>query len=131
MDMDGVFKAKVTIQSLIYLLERIKGKLLLNENRIRLFRNTVFGPWLDIPGHANDTHLLNFVLQHQVEINELSDDCPPIKYRIGESVLQFGRPEFLLITGLLFGELPPENKDDQSPFALRVFPEKKPKKCCG
>ena len=32
------------------------------------FGNIVFGPWLDIPCHANDNHLLNNVLQHQVYV---------------------------------------------------------------
>ena len=29
------------------------------------------------------------------------------------------------MTGFLFGELPPKIKNDQSPFGLRVFPQKK------
>ena len=125
-NIDGYFHAKITIRSNLELLEKIKSKLGKNQNRISLFRESVFAQWLDIPPcHSNDNHLLNFVLQHQVYIPKLLDTCPPITYRIGDNLLRFGREEFLLVTGFLFGPLPDHVVVDRSPFALRIFPHKK------
>ncbi|GKE46861.1 hypothetical protein Tco_1478119 [Tanacetum coccineum] len=39
-----------------------------NPNRLKLFRRTVFGSWLDLPSHYNDNHLMHNVLQHQVMV---------------------------------------------------------------
>jgi hypothetical protein len=39
-------------------------------------------------------------------------------------LLRFGREEFLLVTGFLFGPLPDHVVVDRSPFALRIFPHK-------
>ncbi|PWA62563.1 Disease resistance protein [Artemisia annua] len=123
-NLNEFFDAKITVRSLVYLLGDIKGKLQLKDNRIRLFRNTVFGPWLDIPCYANENHLLNYVLQHQVYVPQMSDDCPPIAYKIGNNVLRFGRREFCLITGFRLGSLSYVEKS-HSPFVVRVFPERK------
>lgn len=118
------FDAKLTVRSKVKLFSQIKSKLLSNPDRMRLFRATVFGPWLDIPDLGKGNHIVNFVLQHQVIIDKLLDSCPPILYKIGNNVLKFGREQFLLMTGFRFGRLPPHVQIDRSPFALRVFPEK-------
>lgn len=118
------FDAKVTVRSKVHLFSQIKSKLSSNPGRMRLFRATVFGPWLDIPDLGKGNHIVNFVLQHQVYIDKLLDSCPPILYKIWNNVLKFGREQFLLMTGIRFGRLPPPVEIDRSPFALRVFPEK-------
>ncbi|GJZ12559.1 hypothetical protein Tco_0547789, partial [Tanacetum coccineum] len=59
-----------TARSSVKLLGEIKDLLERNPNRERLFRRTVFGPWLDILSHDNDNHLMHHVLQHQIWILE-------------------------------------------------------------
>nr|GEX30397.1 hypothetical protein [Tanacetum cinerariifolium] len=121
-NLSEVFDAKVTIRSLVYWLPRIKGKLICHDTRNRLFRKTIFGPWLDTLGHENDNHLLNYILQHQVYVASISDACPPIPYKIGDKVLYFGRDEFSLVTGFPCGTLYYKGSS-RSPFCARVFPK--------
>ncbi|PWA49782.1 hypothetical protein CTI12_AA480450 [Artemisia annua] len=64
------FDAKVSVRSKMHYLVKIKAKLAAHPNRDIMFRNSVFGPWLDTPHSPNDNHLLNYVLQHQVFIPE-------------------------------------------------------------
>nr|GEX66947.1 phospholipase-like protein [Tanacetum cinerariifolium] len=123
-----VLDAKITIISTLSFLTDVKSKLQepRNENRKTLFRSTVFGKWLDIMAFANDNHLLNYIFHHQVSA-ESSSDCPPITYHICGSNDEFGRKEFCLITGFLFGKLP-KNKTykglSSSPFLDRIFPDR-------
>nr|GEU86983.1 ribonuclease H-like domain-containing protein [Tanacetum cinerariifolium] len=42
-------------------------------NREKLFRDTVFGPWLDIQSHKNDSHMIHYAFQHQVQDYALWD----------------------------------------------------------
>ena len=71
--------------------------------------------------------MLNYVLQHQVFVPQVSSECPDLIYRLGNQELHFGRREFCLITGFRCGNIPPEDSR-QSCFTFRVFPEKKLKK---
>ena len=71
--------------------------------------------------------MLNYVLQHQVFVPQVSSECPDLIYRLGNHELHFGRREFCLITGFRCGNIPPEDSR-QSCFTFRVFPEKKLKK---
>nr|GEZ28563.1 hypothetical protein [Tanacetum cinerariifolium] len=106
-DVIEVLDANITIRSILSFLTDVKNKLQEpgNENRKTLFRATVFGKWLDILAFINDNHLLNYIFHHRVSA-ESSSDCPPITYRIYGDNNEFGRKEFCLITGFLFGELP-------------------------
>ncbi|GKA84275.1 phospholipase-like protein [Tanacetum coccineum] len=88
------------VKSSVKLLPEIKLLLQTNPTCERIFRRTIFGPWLDIPSHENDTHLMHYVLQHQ-----------------------FGQKEFCIITGFRFGILSEKHKK-LSPFCQCVFPEK-------
>nr|GEV86191.1 phospholipase-like protein [Tanacetum cinerariifolium] len=54
------------VTSSVKLLLEIKGLLLVKPNCERLFRDTVFGPWLDIQSHDKDSHMMHYVLQHQL-----------------------------------------------------------------
>lgn len=67
-NVNQLYDDKVTVRSLLYIFPNIKCKLQTNDNRNRLFRNSIIGHCLDIPSHANDNHLLNNVLQHQVYV---------------------------------------------------------------
>ncbi|GJX54881.1 hypothetical protein Tco_0284778 [Tanacetum coccineum] len=65
-----LYDVKVVVRSTLKLLLEIKCLLSSNPNRLNLFRRTVFGPWLDLPSHYNDNHLMHYVLQHQIWILE-------------------------------------------------------------
>ncbi|PWA38600.1 phospholipase-like protein [Artemisia annua] len=121
------FDAKVSVRSKMHYLVKIKAKLAAHPNCDIMFRNSVFGPWLDTPHNPNDNPLLNYVLQHQVFVPEVRSACPDLIYKIGNQEFHFGRREFCLITGFRCGYLPPEDCR-QSLFSYRVFPEKKSQK---
>ncbi|PWA91110.1 phospholipase-like protein [Artemisia annua] len=121
------FDAKVSVRSKMHYLVKIKAKLAAHPNRDIMFRNSVFGPWLDTPHSPNDNHLLNYVLQHQVFVPVVRSECPDLIYKIGNQEFHFGRREFCLITGFRCGYLPPEDCR-QSHFSYRVFPKKKSQK---
>nr|GEV66555.1 hypothetical protein [Tanacetum cinerariifolium] len=89
-----IFDAKVTMRSTIHTLASIKELLCKsgNERRNTIFRSTQFGKWLDFPSFANDSHLLNYIFQHQVKQQQNNIDCPPITYKIGDNTFDFGQP---------------------------------------
>ena len=121
-----LYKCKIAVRSKVKHLQDIKRILSQNEQRERLFRNTVFGPWLDIPYSDNDSQLMHFVLQHQIKVSKISSQSPPLKFKIGENSLEFGRKEFCLITGFRLGKVCIRLDDDCSnAFRDRVFPKKK------
>ncbi|PWA40654.1 phospholipase-like protein [Artemisia annua] len=122
-----LFDVKVNVRSLVKLLPDIKAKLKKNTNWYNLFKSTVFGPWLDVPNKpGNDSHLMNYVLQHQVYVPDVTDECSPITFHIGDNRLHFGRKEFCLVTGLRFGKLAVVDDKEITyvPFCERVFPDK-------
>ncbi|PWA99800.1 phospholipase-like protein [Artemisia annua] len=122
-----LFYVKVNVRSLVKLLLDIKAKLKKNTNRYNLFKSTAFGPWLDVPNKpGNDSHLMNYVLQHQVYVSDVTDECSPITFHIGDNMLHFGRKEFCLVTGLRFGKLAVVDDKEITyvPFCERVFPDK-------
>lgn len=86
-------------------LSNIKGKLQPYPNHDLMFKNSVFGPWLDTPQSPNNNHLLKYVLQHQVYVPQLSIECPPIIYNFGNHELHFGHLEFSLVTRFRCGKL--------------------------
>nr|GEU89157.1 phospholipase-like protein [Tanacetum cinerariifolium] len=48
------------VRSSVKLLPEIKGLLSVKPNRERLYMDTVFGPWLDITSHDNDSHMMHY-----------------------------------------------------------------------
>ncbi|GJZ18781.1 hypothetical protein Tco_0555371 [Tanacetum coccineum] len=75
-EFNELFDVKVCVRSFVKLLPKIKLLLSSNPNRLRLFRRTVFGPWLDIPSHDNDNHLMYYVLEHQrVFLEKVTETC--------------------------------------------------------
>ncbi|GJX16555.1 phospholipase-like protein [Tanacetum coccineum] len=117
-----LYDVKVVVRSALKLLPEIKRLLSSNPNRLNLFRRTVFGPWLDLPSHYNDNHLMHYVLQHQVHVSEITSECPPIIFRIGDHMLHFGRKEFCLLTGFRLGVVSLKH-ENLSCFCTRVFPD--------
>ncbi|GJV40219.1 phospholipase-like protein [Tanacetum coccineum] len=127
-DLIEVLDAKITIRSSLSFLTDVKKKIEEpgNEKRNTLFRATVFGKWLDIPAFANDNLLLNYIFHHQVS-DAPSVDCPLITYSICGNSFEFGRKEFCLMTGFLFGKLPKKETYKgipSSPFLDRIFPDR-------
>ena len=55
------YDVKISVRSSVKLLPKIKALLSIKPNRERLFRQTVFGPWLDIQSHENDSHMMHYV----------------------------------------------------------------------
>nr|GEU47620.1 phospholipase-like protein [Tanacetum cinerariifolium] len=72
-----LYDVKVVVRSALKLLQEIKRLLSSNPNYLNLFRRTVFGPWLDLPSHYNDNHLMHYVLQHQDSIPIVNLDPTP------------------------------------------------------
>nr|GEW16499.1 hypothetical protein [Tanacetum cinerariifolium] len=117
-----LYDVKVVVMSALKLLPEIKRLLSSNPNRLNLFRRTVLGPWLDLPSHYNDNHLMHYVLQHQVHVSEITSECPPIIFHIGDHMLHFGRKEFCLLTGFRLGVMSLKH-ENLSCFCTRVFPD--------
>ncbi|GJW34607.1 phospholipase-like protein [Tanacetum coccineum] len=101
---NDLYDVKIIVRSSVKLLKEIKDLLKKNPTRQRLFRRTVFGPWLNILSHDNDNHLMHCVLHHQSS-----------------------RKEFCLMTGFRFGKVS-EKYSKLSPFCQCLFPEKITKK---
>ncbi|GJX68125.1 hypothetical protein Tco_0303852 [Tanacetum coccineum] len=100
--MSDLYDVKISVRSSVKLLLEIKGLLSMKPNRENLFRDTIFGPWLDIQSHENDSHMMHYVFQHQVSVPNLRPDCPPIIFHIGDHWLEFEnktRKDFKKING--------------------------------
>nr|GEW32621.1 phospholipase-like protein [Tanacetum cinerariifolium] len=98
-----IYDAKVSARSRLYLLKTIASKLAFKPERYKKFKSTVFGPWLDIRTQEHANHLINYLLQHQRNVKDPSTDIPFI-FDIGPNTIEFGRREFCLVTGFLFGD---------------------------
>ncbi|PWA38169.1 phospholipase-like protein [Artemisia annua] len=126
-----MFDAKITVRSRLDNLTNIRA--LLNVKRSNLFRTTVFGQWLDIPPYSPDNHLYDYFYQNAVSVPEIIDSCPPLRFKIGDNVLDFGREQFCLVTGFRLGQVAKEETDigrivrgiPYSPFLDRLFPKLK------
>ncbi|GKA60186.1 hypothetical protein Tco_0759593 [Tanacetum coccineum] len=92
---------------------------------MKLFKDIVFGKYLDLDMDENDNHLLNYVLHHQrPDLSESIDSN--LVFDIAGDTLLFGRSEFCLLTGFACGKVvfPEYIDDDIPPFLRRVFPDK-------
>nr|GEU87841.1 phospholipase-like protein [Tanacetum cinerariifolium] len=119
-----VYDAKVSARTRLYLLKTIGSKLAFKPERYKKFRSIVFGSWLDIRTQEHDNHLINYLLQHQRNVKDPSTDIPFI-FDIGPNIIEFGRREFCLVTGFIFGDYSLDHlKGVNSCFRERVFPEK-------
>ncbi|GJX64536.1 hypothetical protein Tco_0298879 [Tanacetum coccineum] len=59
------YDCKVTLRSRPSTIPFIKERLSKTNKRLKLFKDTVFGKYLDLEVEDNDNHLLNYVLHHQ------------------------------------------------------------------
>ncbi|GJT74376.1 hypothetical protein Tco_1041101 [Tanacetum coccineum] len=116
------YEAKVVVRSKLKYFCLCKEKL--NENRRNLFRNTCFGKWLDLSFFDHEPHLIDYILQKQVFVDDPHYEMPLI-YNVEGHSLHFGRPEFSFITGLLFGSFSSRSfKSGDVPFVSRVLPHR-------
>nr|GEX99748.1 phospholipase-like protein [Tanacetum cinerariifolium] len=63
--MSDLYDVKISVRSSVKLLPEIKCLLSMKSNRKKLFRDTIFGPLLDIQSHENDSHMMHYAFQHQ------------------------------------------------------------------
>ncbi|GJU87841.1 phospholipase-like protein [Tanacetum coccineum] len=99
-----------------------RGKLALKPKRYEIFRSTVFGRWLDLRTEDHDNHMIHYLLQHQRYVKDPSVHMPFI-FDIGPHTIEFGRREFCLITGFVFGDCSLDHLNGgESAFHDRVFP---------
>ncbi|GKA60745.1 hypothetical protein Tco_0760152 [Tanacetum coccineum] len=116
------YEAKVVVRSKLKYFCLCKEKL--NENRRNLFRNTCFGKWLDLSFFDHEPHLIDYILQKQVFVDDPHYEMPLI-YNVEGHSLHFGRPEFSFITRLLFGSFSSRSfKSGDVPFVSRVLPHR-------
>nr|GEW73246.1 hypothetical protein [Tanacetum cinerariifolium] len=94
-DLDGSTKYdyKVTIQSRPSMILFVKEKLSKSNKRLKLFKDTVFGMYLDLDVEDNDNHLMNYVLHHQRPQLSKSIDSNLVIDIVGHTLL-FGRRLF-------------------------------------
>nr|GEW61408.1 phospholipase-like protein [Tanacetum cinerariifolium] len=116
---------KVTIRSRPSTIPFIKERLSKRNKQLKLFKDTVFGKYLDLDVEDNDNHLLNYVLHHQRPQLSKSIDSNLV-FDIAGHTLLFKRSEFLLVTDfacrkLVFAEY---MDDGIPPFLRRVFSDK-------
>ncbi|PWA60085.1 phospholipase-like protein [Artemisia annua] len=118
------YEAKVIVRSKLKYLSLIREKL--NEKRRILFRETCFGPWLDILFFDHETHMLDYILQKQCYVDDAHYDMPLIYHVAGRSI-HFGQPEFHLITWFRFGKFVSGHSYSSRDikFKARIFPKNK------
>lgn len=116
------YETKFIIRSKLNFFQLIKRKL--DAKRRNLFRRTCFGRWLDLLNFEHEPHVIEYMLTKQHEVDDAHYDMPLIYYVEGES-LHFGRPEFALITGFLFGTVSFRlYTSGELKFRNRIFPHR-------
>ncbi|PWA82616.1 uridine kinase-like protein [Artemisia annua] len=114
-----LYDAKLTIRAQIAIASDIRTKLI-NTPRYALFRETCFGPWLDVQLTYKNPSLVHLILQTEYIPEQPKND--EILFRVGGHELRFGREEFCLITGFRFGTIKPSSEGScHIPFRDRVF----------
>lgn len=122
-------KSQLTITS------HIKARL--SDNQEKIFRDHCFGPWLDVRAPENDPgfvhHILQFRQKERPGLKHPRVEAEELWFKVADTVdhyIRFGRREFCLMTGLLFGpndnvaDHIPKNVRDKTPaFRERLFPD--------
>lgn len=107
----------------LHILGTIDTQLSLKPVSHKMFKNSVFGPWLNIKTDDHNNHMLHFLLLHQRNIKNPSTNDPFI-FDIGHHSLEFGQRDFSLVTGFRFGSdySLKSLEEGVSSFHARVFP---------
>nr|GEX55319.1 hypothetical protein [Tanacetum cinerariifolium] len=101
---------------------KIKERISSSKKHLDLFKNIVFGKWLDFDDTNYDNHLLNYVLHHQRPSLSNSVDSN-ILFDVAGHTLLLGRAEFCLVTCFACGKVIfPRYLDGGIPlFVKRLF----------
>nr|KAJ0193305.1 hypothetical protein LSAT_V11C800396240 [Lactuca sativa] len=80
----------------------------LDDVRRAIFRDTVFGYFIDVPRLQGDALLFHKMFLHQIRSDPLlsPDGIKRLYFRVGNTKMVYGPTEFCLITGFNFGEYP-------------------------
>nr|KAJ0218632.1 hypothetical protein LSAT_V11C300120490 [Lactuca sativa] len=80
----------------------------LDDVRRAIFRDTVFGYFIDVPRIQGDTLLFHKMFLHQIRPDPVlsPDGIKRLYFRAGNTKMVYGPEEFCLITGFNFGEYP-------------------------
>nr|KAJ0219184.1 hypothetical protein LSAT_V11C300108670 [Lactuca sativa] len=80
----------------------------LDDARRAIFRDTVFGYFIDVPRLQGDTLLFHKMFLHQIRPDPVlsPDGIKRLYFRVGNTKMVYGPEEFCLITGFNFGEYP-------------------------
>nr|KAJ0211975.1 hypothetical protein LSAT_V11C400164980 [Lactuca sativa] len=80
----------------------------LDDGRRAIFRDTVFGYFIDVPRLQGDALLFHKMFLHQIRPDPVlsSDGIKRLYFRVGNTKMVYGPEEFCLITGFNFGEYP-------------------------
>nr|KAJ0220277.1 hypothetical protein LSAT_V11C200095370 [Lactuca sativa] len=80
----------------------------LDDVRRAIFRDTVFGYFIDVPRLQGDTLLFHKMFLHQIRPDPVlsPDGIKRLYFRVGNTKMVYGPEEFCLITGFNFGEYP-------------------------
>ncbi|PWA95504.1 uridine kinase-like protein [Artemisia annua] len=114
-----LYDATLSIRAQIAIASDIRTKLI-NTPRYALFRETCFGPWLDVQLTYKNPSLVHLILQTEYIPEQPKND--EILFRVGGHELRFGREEFCLITGFRFGTINHSSEGTcHIPFRDRVF----------
>ncbi|GKA79265.1 phospholipase-like protein, partial [Tanacetum coccineum] len=91
------YDCRVTIRSKLKMIPKIKERISSSKKRLDLFKNNVFGKWLDLDDTNYDNYFLNYVLHYQRLGLSKSIDSD-ILFDIAGRTLLLGRVEFCLVT---------------------------------
>ncbi|GJZ32438.1 phospholipase-like protein, partial [Tanacetum coccineum] len=124
-ELNKLYDCRVTIRSKLKMIPKIKERISSSKKRLDIFKNTVFGKWLDLDDTNYDNHLLNYVLHHQRPGLSKSVDSD-ILFDIAGHTLLLGRAEFCLVTGFTCGKVvfPKYLDGGIPPFVRRLFSNK-------
>ncbi|GJW64514.1 calcium-dependent protein kinase 29 [Tanacetum coccineum] len=122
--MEAIYDAKVFIRSRFSMFEdmaTIYGK----DEIVSIYRNTIFGHWLDVEFVDHELCLVHGMLLRQKWVNEeVHTEDKMLRFNVGDNVCYFGREEFCLMTGLKFGLYNlDEFRNAPTPLVQCIFPD--------
>ena len=116
-----VYDAKVSTRTKLHYIKTIRQRLSTNPDRLKLFKSTVFGHWLQIKTQEHDNHLLHYLLQHQRSVENPNINTP-IYFDIWGNSLEFRREDMCLVLGFRCGAFSLEAlRKRQSCFGKRLL----------
>ncbi|CAI9281093.1 unnamed protein product [Lactuca saligna] len=113
------YEAALTIKAKLGIAKEILKKLKASSDaRLKMFKTTCFGRWLDISTAYGDPLLVHLMLQTQIYPEP---EPTEMWFRVGGYELRFGQMEFCLVTGFRFGHVPSSSETSKSWFRIRLF----------